>query len=293
MEALRETLIIAEHDLVHSVRSTKALVFLFIYALLSVMSGAGVVWTVAKLNDKVNEQIGPLAAQMPEAQFEEKKAEAYLEFVKLFVEDDSQAEYLTSIPLIILFFFWATRLFLPWLIALMSFDQINGTIHNRSIRYTLLRARRGTVLAGKLIANMVLVIGLTVITNLVLVLLAIFMIDDFDTGAAFWHLLRFWGLVMPLGLCFVAMMAWLSATFRYPYSSLIVGLALLLLTGVVNLVAPVWEEVEFLKWGVPWHYSGYLMSHLPGEQLFGVGGLLGFAAIFILLAYVTLRWRDV
>jgi ABC-type transport system involved in multi-copper enzyme maturation permease subunit len=252
-----------------------------------------VVWTVAKVQTTIDQQLAQMPQGMVPKDVEAKKAEAYREIVRRLVNDDEQAEFLVSVPVIILFFFWATRVFLPWLIALMTYDQIAGELHHRSARYTLLRARRGALLAGKILANMVLLVGLTMVTNLILVGFSIWKIPDFDVGGAALFLLRFWLLILPLALAYVSIMAFLSSLFRFPYFALLAGLAFLMLTGVLSLLASAWEKLAPLRWALPWHYGSYLISHRLEDQLLGVGAFLGLALLFSLGAWGVLRRRDV
>jgi hypothetical protein len=50
----------------------------------------------------------------------------------------------------VLIFAWVSLAFLPWFIALTSYDQIAGDLHLRTIRYAALRTTRGAYVAGKL-----------------------------------------------------------------------------------------------------------------------------------------------
>jgi len=290
VEALRESYLVAVQDLRHSVRTTKALAFLIIYGLLTLCSGGIVIWSVAAANHAIDDQVTQLglSAETVEAN----KADAYQKIVESLVGDKARAEYYLSIPLIILFFFWASRLFLPWLIALMTYDQIAGEIQHRSARYTLLRANRGALLGGKIGANMFLVVILTVVTNLILISIAAWKIPGFDLGASAYHLLRFWLLILPLGLAWVCLMALLSSLFRTPYLALLAGLGVILVTGLLNMLSTVWESIAPLRYAFPWHWASYLLSQETGDQLMGVAGLLGFALLFGASAYLVLKRRD-
>lgn len=291
MEAVRETLLVAGHDLKHSLRSTKALVFLLLYAVMTLLVGGGVVWATGRVMEEVD-RLG-LTRGMDPAELAEEKAKAYRQLVSQFVDDEEAVEHYASIPVVVLFFFWATRVFLPLLIGLMSYDQINGELHNRSIRYTLLRARRGALLAGKLTSNMTLILGLTVATNLLLLGFAVLRIPDFDLGGAVWHVVRFWLLTLPLAAAWLAVSSFLSTLFRSPYYSLLAMLGVLFLSLALWLLSLAWDAIEPAKWLFPWQYGGFLASPKPAEVLLGVGGFLGFACVFTLLSFVVFYRRDV
>ncbi|MFW5878688.1 MAG: ABC transporter permease [Myxococcota bacterium] len=292
MEAAREALIIARHDLRHSIGSTRAILFLLIYALASVVAGAVMVWALSHIQAQIDAQIAALPIQQRPTDLAAEKAEAYRQILTMLVGDEDKAAYLTSIPIVVLFFFWGTRNFLPWLVVLMGYDQVNGEVHNRSIRYVLLRARRGSIVAGKMLSLFVLLMGLTIATNVLVLGLAAVIIEDFETISAVRHLARFWLLTMPIGLCWIAVTSFLSSLFKNPYVSLLVGLTVLVGTAVVGWTARIVDSLSFLQWVSPWHYGGYLLSHRPLEQLAGVAGFLGFAAVCTALSYLVLRWRD-
>jgi hypothetical protein len=53
------------------------------------------------------------------------------------------ANHLATYPAMVLIFAWTSLAFLPWFIALTSYDQIAGDLHLRTIRYAALRTTRG------------------------------------------------------------------------------------------------------------------------------------------------------
>jgi ABC-type transport system involved in multi-copper enzyme maturation permease subunit len=293
MEALRETVLIARHDLRHSVRSTKAILLLLIYGSISVAAGALVVWGTARIQEEVQAQLAQVGVDASEIDLQADAEEAYREVMTVLVGDPEKAAYLTAIPIVVLFFFWGTRNFLPWLIVLMGYDQISGETQNRSIRYLLLRARRGALVAGKILSNLVLLLGLTVLANVFVFVFAALMIEGFDTASASRHLARFWLLTLPLGLAWIAFMSFLSALLKSPRVSLLFGLAMLVGSAVVGWIARISDTLSFMQWLVPWHYGGQLLSHRASDQLVGVAGFMAFAVLFSVLSYLTLRWRDV
>ena len=292
MEALRETFVIAGQDLKSALRSVKGIVLLALYALASLASGAVVVTIQAKIAKMVDSQMGQMASQMSADQVAQAKHKAYLDLVTRFVGDEKQAAYLISIPVIVFFFFWVSRTFLPLLIALMSYDQIDGEIQTRGLRFVLLRSRRGSVVVGKLMSNMALFLGITVLTNVALLVFATLRVPDFSLAESFPPLLRFWLLTLPLGLCFVALMSWFSSMFRSPYLALIIGLLAMFVAGILGWVAGHVDAIHWLKWAIPFTYNDFLTSHTVGRQLIGAGAYLGFALLFTLLSYVTLRRKD-
>ncbi len=292
MEAVRETLIIAGHELRHAVRTTRAILFLLIYALVSIVAGAIMVWAISEIHAQLGAQLG-VASGLGAMDLQDEKTKLYRELMTFLVGDEEQASYLTAIPMVVLFFFWGTRNFLPWLAVLMGYDQVSGELQNRSTRYLLLRARRGSMVLGKVLSLLALLIGLTVVTNVLVFTFAAVTLEGFELRVAALHLVRFWLLTLPIGLCWIALMSLISSSFRSPYISLLVGLTALVCSGVVGWMARIVEPLSALRWLVPWHYGGYLLSHRFSDQLFGVSGFLAFALLFTAASYLVLRRRDV
>ena len=293
MEALRETLVIAGQDVKNALRSVKAIVFLALYAVGALGSGAFVVWQLARINKVADKQIASLATQLSPEQVAQAKHKLLLQALGHFISDPKQVAYYIAIPVIVLFFFWVTRTFLPFLISLMSYDQVNGEVYNRSIRFTLLRSRRGAFVAGKILSNMVVILGITVVTNLLLVGLSVWLIPDFKLSSAFLPLLRFWALTLPYALCFVGFLSLLSSLIRSPFVTVLVGFFGIVLMWLLYLLFAVWDAVHVARWAIPFAYNDWLSSYLPSHQLAGAAVFLGFGLLFAALSYLTLRVKDV
>ncbi|MDF1564957.1 MAG: ABC transporter permease [Deltaproteobacteria bacterium] len=298
MEALRETLIVAEQDLRHSVRTTKALAFLLIYALLTLGGGALMVEAAARTEQmamEAAEKFG-MSPEQAEAEKTEAKRKATVGALEWVMSDESEAEaqadYLLGCPLIVLIFFVVNILLLPFLIVLMTYDQISAELQYRSARYTLLRASRTSLLLGKILANGVLITAITVVTNLLLVTYAQVRLVEFELSSALVYVLRFWALTLPLALAWVSIIAFLSSLFRFSYQALMASLATFFAT-LVLLAMTLWESFDFLKYVLPWHYNGLLLSHRLGDQLLGTGVFLFIALLFGGAAWLVLKRRDV
>lgn len=295
MEPLRETLVIAEQDLAHALRTVKAVVFLAIYALLTIGAGLIVIWLLNQIEAQVSQATAGMAVgpdQMAAA-----RDAAYVGLMQWFVGDAETAKYLAEVPVIVLFFFWASWTWLPLLIAVMSFDQISGEVQNRSIRYVTLRARRGSLVAGKLLSNMVLLVALTVATNLIILGFAAWSVEDLPLGKAFFDLVHFWLLLLPYGFTWLALMSWISSSVRASFLALILGIAALLLIKILaftfSAAGGYVSWLPQLKWIFPTSYQGLLLSHRATQQLLGAGALTAFGLLFSGLSWLTLARRDV
>ncbi len=293
MEALRESLVIAGQSLRITFRSPRAILLLVIASLAATVAGAVVIWAMSGIQAQLDAQLAAMAPDMSTTDLANEKAAAYQELVAHIVGDEDKAAYLSRIPLLVIVVFLGLRSFLPWFAVLLGYDQINSELQDRSARYTLLRARRGAFLTGKVLSVIVMLGALTIIVNFVIFAMAALLLDGLDTLLAARHLIFFWLLSLPIGFCWVAFMAFLSASIRSPYLSLLTGLACLVGTGLLGWTARIVETLGLARWVVPWHYGGLLLSPPGFEQILGISGLLLFAVLFFVLAYLSLRWRDI
>src|SRR6266849_4820584 len=163
---------------------------------------------------------------------------------------------LKKLPIVVLIPFKATLFFLPAYVALMGFDQVSADVVNRSIRYLTIRARRASILFGKVLSQATLLLGLVMAVDFGMFAYAKITNPDFPTstlGANLLTLMGFW------------------------------------LLDVLGATDP---SREFLRYLSPSHYSnGLLHPHLVPFAA-SVGAYAGFALLFLAGAYFVLRARD-
>ena len=287
MSPLLETLIVFQHEMKRSLRSAKTLVLLILYGLATVISGLVFIAATRALQDKLNDALK--GQELPPAAMMEMKLGG---LSAIFGKDDEQLKYLASMPLIVIFFTWFALFFLPLLTSLIGFDQVSGELQTRSIRFVSLRARRGALLAGKVLAQLALLLGLTAIINLAVFGYAAASIKDFPIGSGFVAMARFWALTLVYATAYVGVATLCSCLFRTPIFSFLCSIAYLFLTWVLALLAHL-DQFSFVKYVLPSYYQDGFFKPDAMAVLGSVGALCGFAAVFLALSYVALRTRDV
>lgn len=287
MSPLTETLLVFQHELKRSVRSAKTLVLLILYGLATTIFGLVMVAATRKLQEKLAETLQGRELP-PEALMELKMGGLSM----IFGKDDEQLRYLSSMPLIVIAFAWFAMLFLPMLTALMGFDQISGELQSRSIRFVTLRARRASLLGGKVLAQLALLVGLTAVINLGVFAYAALSVEGFPAGSGFVALARFWALTLVYATSYVGLVALCSSLFRTPILSLLTSIAALLAFGALHLLS-LFEKLSFLKYALPSHYEEGFFQPDPLRVLGSVGAFAALAALFLVLSWLTLRARDV
>ncbi|MGQ0506864.1 MAG: ABC transporter permease subunit [Myxococcaceae bacterium] len=301
MESLREILTLWSSETRRTLRSVRALILLLLYAFftLVVMQLSGFFSGITPVGPDGQPFTGEMGEQM-----------RALAITVLFRADPPMVESLSQIPLAILFTFKATLFFLPLYIAIIGFDQLSGEVVNRSIRYTSIRARRSSILLGKYLAQQSVLVVLSLLVDAGLLVYARWRFEDFALSTLFMALGRLWLASMVFSLTYAALTALLSALIRQPVVGLVTNFLLLppilLLSWLPTAVgvemrkgigaAPVEEivtsPVAYLRYLSPWFYVDHLLHPAVGEWLISAGAHLGFAGLFLGLAYVVLRSRD-
>ncbi len=301
-EVVRETSIIWRAELSRALRSSRWLVLFLLYAVFTAMA----LLIVVGIARSVHTSMSSAAEGIDPDKVREAADATHRKLVETFFSNDpSLTDALLTLPLVLLVVFKTTLRFLPLFIGIMGFDIISGEIGPRSIRYLTVRARRSSVLFGKVLAQATLLALLMLVIDTALCGHARFSEEDFTTAHALGTLARFWLSSLAFALPYLALTGLCSTLFRQGSVSLVVNLLMLFgvwllaligeyfpLEGDPTLVAGV-SPLAYLRYGSVWHYASQLLN--PDPARFGPAVLahLGFFALFMTLAWAVLRRRDV
>lgn len=286
MSPLPELLAVTRTELLRNVRNARVLVLLLLFATSTALVGL----VVGLLTRGLDAQ-GPEAASAASA--------GILGFL---VGDDGGAfQRLSELPLLIPIVFRVSLFFLPLFIALLGYDQLSAELSTGSVRYLAVRARRGSILGGKFVAQ-ALVLG---------VLLGVVLAGLFVAGVGLRPELeplpyasaaaRFWVGGATLAFSYLALTALSSAVTSSPGGSLLLNVGALfafwLLDAVGGRAAVVHRMggpaswTESLRWLSPSAYaSGVLGSSsalVTSAIAYGV-----FGGVFLAVAWAAFRVRD-
>jgi len=287
LSPLAETLTVARTELLRTLRNARVLVLLLLFATSTALVGLVVGLLTRGLD-----------AQGPEA-----AAAASAGILGFLVGDDGGAfQRLSELPLLVPLVFRATLFFLPLFIALLGYDQLSAELSTGSVRYLAVRARRGSILGGKFVAQALVMGGF----------LAVVLVGLFVAGAGLRSgvqpLLyaeaagRFWVGGAALAFGYLALTALSSAMTASPGGSLLLNLGALfafwLVDGIGGRAAVVrrmggagsWTEA--LRWLSPSAYaSGVLGS--SSALLSSAAAYAAFGAVFLAAAWAVFRKRDI
>lgn len=224
----------------------------------------------------------------------------------LFSDDPSMIEALAAVPLVVLFVFKLTLFFLPLYIALMGFDQISAEIAQRSMRFLTVRARRSSVLTGKFLSQATILLALLTLVNLGIFGFARVTNSDFALRDAAITFGKFTLAAIVFSLAYVSLTSLCSTFFRSPAVSLIANIIALFGFWLLNTIGErarlynlyVTKDdsptaLELVRLASPSNYSANLLNPSLRPLAESAGAYLAFTLLFMLLAHLSLRARDV
>ena len=239
MSPVMEAGLTAQRELRRNLRSTKGIAMFVLFFL-----GGAVPSVLQVLLERAMHKAG-VAEILPEA-----RQQAFEE-VLTRVYEPATAKYLSTCPpLLFVFLFKGTLLFLPVLILLIGFDQIAGEIQHRSIRYYAGRARRSSIVVGKalgvwsVIAVMTFVLHATVWSVLLVR-------GTEPAGQVLSWGLRLWLFSVASAGAYVGLTSLISSFFKTPIVALFVGIGVVFVLWLASTILGMSETTEAMTWIFP------------------------------------------
>ena len=287
---LRDVGLIAGFDLRESLRTRRALVLVLLYLLIAASASGIYVRIVSELQEGV--------AALPDVSGDPEAAAAmamvqdqgYHLVLLFFAGGDAElANHLATYPAMVLIFAWISLAFLPWFIALTSYDLIAGDLHLRTIRYAALRTSRGAYVLGKLLGQAALIAGVTGLGMLPVVVIGALYLPGFDIVGTLLALLTTWPITVLCALGFLGVVALASQLCKGPGAARAVAVGLLLVVWIFSVLP---EPMTWLALLSPWHWKFGLFHPAIGQRLLAIGACLGLCAGYTALGYLRFRRRD-
>ncbi len=309
MDDIREIREIWRGEIGRALKGGRVVVLLILFLLFTGLA----LTIVGSINHGLNAQIDQAVAQgqVDVAAAAKQAVEGRKKFLSTFFTDDEPLlEFLSAMPLVLFVVFKLTMVFSPLFIALMGFDQISGEIGPKSIRYLVVRAKRSSILLGKFAAQATLASGLLILVTVVMVVVAKILNDDFATSAAILVGLKLSAVLVVFALAYLALSSLCSTVTRQSGVSLVLNVILLFVVWsmafIGNLVRLPGEEAAFgslasikpehwvgyMRFGSVWNFGQDLLHPEPARFLSAGMVHLGFTLLFLGLAHLALRKRD-
>ncbi len=282
---VRDAALIAGFDLRESLRTRRALVLVLLYLLIASASSYIYVRTVGAFNDVA------ALAEGQDVAFDVMQDQGYSAMLLFFAGGDAGlAAHLATYPAMVLIFAWTSLAFLPWFIALTSYDQVAGELHLRTIRYAALRTTRGAFVTGKLLGQAALVAAVAALGMLPVVLIGAIWLPGFPVVPTITALLSTWPITVVCALGFLGVVSLGSQLTRSPGTARAAAVGLLFVVWLLSLQSgPVFDWLGMLS---PWHWKSGLFQPAVADRLVAVAGCLALCVGYTALGFLRFRRRD-
>jgi len=287
---LRDVGLIAGFDLRESLRTRRALVLVLLYVLTAAAASGIYVRIMAEIQSNIG--AFPEVAGDPQAVAAMSMVQdsGYRLLLLFFAGGDAPlADHLATYPPMVLVFAWVSLAFLPWFIALTSYDLVAGDLHLRTIRYAALRTSRGAYVLGKLLGQAVLVAGVTALGMLPVLVLGGLYLPGFDLVGTLLALLSTWPVTVLCALGYLGVVTLASQLCKGPGAARAAAVGLLLAVYIFSILPSPYTP---LNWLSPWHWKFGLFHPALGERLLAIGACLGLCAGYTALGFLRFRRRD-
>jgi ABC-2 type transport system permease protein len=309
LDDIREIKEIWRGEIGRALKGGRVIVLLILFLLFTGLA----LTIVGSINHQLNSQVDQAVAagQIDAAAAAKQAIEGRKKFLStFFTDDDRLLDFLSAMPLVLFVVFKLTMVFTPLFIALMSFDQISGEIGPKSIRYLVVRVKRSSILIGKFAAQATLASGLLVLSTVLMVVVAKVLNADFTVSAAILVGLKLCAVLVVFAMAYLGLSSLCSAVTKQSGVSLVLNVILLFviwsMAFIGNLVRLPGEEAAFgslaslkteswvgyMRYGSVWNFGQDLLHPEPARFLSAAMVHLGFALLFLGLAHMALRRRD-
>jgi ABC-type transport system involved in multi-copper enzyme maturation permease subunit len=299
----RDVFLVARYELSEALRTRLLLVMLVLFVVGGALGAWGFTKFVEGMEAQTSRMLGLPRGERPgETLRMLQKTPFYRGILRAAVSDPKKADYLATLPPIVVFFGWASMMFLPWLVLFTSADTIATEVSSRAIRYAALRTTRLAYALGKALGQAAIVLGVTLLSGGAFFAVAWVTLSAFDLAATIAGILllvpRVFAYALPfLAFALFASMATSSANLAR-ILALIGTVGLAVLAGLCGENSPLRTGsaagvlLDVLSFATPFgHASGF---SYPFDARFAIdlATCLGLAVAYFAAGYAILRRRD-
>lgn len=308
MGDLKEIAAIWRGEVTRALKSGRVVVLLILFVLFVSLALAVVGFINRQLNATFESQVAAAGADVSAAK--EQLVQGKKQFLSTFITDDeAMLDSLATLPLVLLVVFKLTLRFVPLFIALMGFDQLAGDVGPKSIRYLVVRVQRNSIILGKFLSQATLFALLLSVCTVLMVVVARLLNPDFAAADVAVWTLKLIASSLVLALAYLALTTLCSALVRQGGVSLVLNVILLFVIWFVALIGEAYRlpgqaaqgtldlvrdesAAGYVRYLSVWHFGQDLLHPHWGRFLTAGVMHVGFALVFLGLAEVAMRRRD-
>jgi ABC-2 type transport system permease protein len=233
--------------------------------------------------------------QIPEEAFRQLREKVWTE-----VWNADIGHYLADSPSVIVALFKGTLWLIPFMTLMIGFEQVCGDLQHRTFRYHAIRARRGSIIAGKAMAVWAVVSTLLLALHSFVWFVTLVRGDASFAQVAAWGP-RIWALSAVFTAAYAGLTILMSSLTRRPVISLFLGLILFSGMWVLDLAVDFAKMVEssrfawleYVGYAIPDNYEAWLVTPKAPEMVGAIAILLAFGAGSTALAGWLVNRKDV
>ncbi len=301
MDHLRDVPAVIRFEVRRSIGSLRGVLVLLIYLFVSLGVGTFYVTAVHAIEEEVVKTMRDQGGLGGAARgtLDISKTDAYKELVKRFTDGDSAKEELwLATPPIVLMSFYFAMLFLPLLVLLAAHDVLARDAELKTSRFIRPRTSPVAWVTGKFVAQMLLVFLATVLSGVVMYLIAVRKLESFEAVPGAWAFVRFWTRLLACEIGFLGVIFLLSSLSATAFTALFFsGLSLLFLWLMHWLQlfkdGDQLKPIGYLSYLSPFTYRTSLFMPFGRELFEAVAAFLVFAVIGVGLSIYREAVKDV
>lgn len=289
MTSIQQAQLTCLRELRRNLRSVKGLVM----GVLFLLGGAGaslIYIAVSNLADKARE-----SADLPQPAVQQIREAFWTE-----VWSAEVGAYLAECPSVIVALLKASLWFIPFLTLVIGFEQVSGDLQHRSMRYTVLRATRTSIVAGKAMAVWIIVSMLLLLLHAFVWIVTWLRGDGAIADILAWgpHL---WVHAVFFTAAYAGLTILMSSLVRRPIICLFIGMIVFFGISVTDLAVDVaiksksttFAWLKYVGYAIPDYYESWMVSPNIAKQVGAMTILLGFGALATAAAAWLMNRRDV
>jgi ABC-type transport system involved in multi-copper enzyme maturation permease subunit len=279
----REVGIVAQREVVRNLRSTKGIAMFALFFLGGLVFSMLVSWIMGAVIAAAAKRAG--MATIPD----DLQRNAWEAFLTEWY-DEGIAKHLSPAPAVLWALFVGTLIFLPLLVLVVGFDQLSGEIQHRTIRYTVGRAHRASIVVGKALGTWAVVSIMMLVLHLT-VWVIVLARGQYSIGPVLSWGGRFWLFSSICAAAYVGYTAVVSSFFRTPIVALFAGTGGGALLWIAYHACKRWAPPAI--WAFPNAYESLLVLPGAGQVAGGCALFVLWGAACVLLATFVMVKRDV
>lgn len=298
-------------ETVRAARSGRVVVLLLLFMMFVGLSLAVVGFFSSQITSRAEEAAKANGVNLDDPKIKEQFNNGKKQLLSVFITDDEEMlDSLLTLPLILLIVFKLMLRFVPLLIVLMGYDQLSGEIGPKSIRFLLVRLKRDNLILGKFASQVTIFAALLCVCTVLMVIVARLLNHDFAAQDVLVWTLRLLVASFVLAVAYLALTTLCSALVRMSALSAILNIIVLfaiwsvaffgeiarlpgeLVDNSATALARPESVLGYARYLSVWHFGQDLLHPDWVRFLTAVVAHLGFALVFLGLAQLVMKRRD-